>query len=548
MIPCLASGTTNVTVRIIFTQGEINAMLFVLSYPTSPSLIRSVNTTGILSSSNEQQVIVEFSNFPAISNLSDVVVLVDGLSTVSILPQNIRSSFSSTQVSFLAPSVTINDTLALHKVFVAYIYELQSLCNRSCPGVVALNYTNSLAAQVQFQSRSSCTVMQRCHIDLYVTNLLEHNLSSIQISSKSSLQLTIQESGDLMGAGLNTMSVIKISALSSTACTSELTVHATLQKIKFSVTFHDASDPYFTKVYPTMVPTYGGSIITIYVDNIFRQTPSVCRVIWTAQIFSTCDVERNESNGSFAFSVLVPVLSGDPAIYNLALEIPNYGVIKSGSVLSFAPDTTISISPSSAFSDGGKFVVVFQNFPLSTSISSIIPVVTESNAFLNVDSIETFSQGQLLSGQFILTYTNLNSGNQLMTVSHASIATCSSSASILILDPTKPRIVKISPLTGDFKASLLIEMQVHGALPTNQINAIAFLLGKTGRNYISAWSVMSVVESDSFHIVTIHSSELPEPGKCMIQLRLSSGEILNSSNITFFDPKSLKFQSVCNLI
>jgi hypothetical protein len=108
--------------------------------------------------------------------------------------------------------------------------------------------------------------------------------------------------------------------------------------------------------------------------------------------------------------------------------------------------------------------------------------------------------------------------------------------------------VKISPLTGDFKASLLIEMQVHGALPTNQINAIAFLLGKTGRNYISAWSVMSVVESDSFHIVTIHSSELPEPGKCMIQLRLSSGEILNSSNITFFDPKSLKFQSVCNLI
>ena len=269
-----------------------------------------------------------------------------------------------------------------------------------------------------------------------------------------------------------------------------------------------------------------------------------CRIFWTANLSAGCEFEKLGVNGSYAFSTLVPLLSGMATTYTLELQIPHYDNIVCGSVLSYAPDTTISVSPSTAFSSGGQFLVTFQNFPLSSTSSSLIPVSTESSVFLSIVSFESLIQSDVLSGRMSLSFSLLNPGRQSLKIYHASIAICSATAAIDILDPMKPRIAKLSPLKSPFTNPSFFELQVIGTLPSTRIFANGILFGDTGQILVTPWHVVSVSLSDSIYAIIVRSPELPESGKCTIQLLLSDGVIVNSSNLTFINPKSLAIESV----
>jgi hypothetical protein len=167
-----------------------------------------------------------------------------------------------------------------------------------------------------------------------------------------------------------------------------------------------------------------------------------------------------------------------------------------------------------------------------------------TNTFLNVVSVKTFVTNDLLSGEMILTFSGVNPGPQSLKITHSSIPYCSVTANIDILDSTKPRIMKISPSEGDINQITFLDLQVTGNLPSNQILARGILFGVSGQTFILPWSVTSVFSSDFIHTVTIRSSGSPEIGKCIVQLQLSNGFTINSSNLDFVDAKSPRIQSV----
>jgi hypothetical protein len=544
VIPSLGSDMSTVTITLLFPSGETKAILAVLAYPSSPIVLQSKNTLGIMSSGNNPDVIVEFTNFPAIVNLSDVVILMEG-STFPVRPTSIRSSFLSTQVSFSAPFTTFDQRI-MHKVINFFVFELGSLCNRSCSGIVVLNYTNSLAAHLQYQSGSSCIAKVQCNIDIYVTNLISQSFDAFYIISNSNTEHKLRDSKNfLMGPGMSSMSVIKTSLLRNITGTSSFSVQAGLQQINFSISFDDANAPYCSQLYPSIVSSYGGSSMTIHLQNAFSAiSEGQCRLLWTSLLTSNCQIEKLVANGSYSLSTIVPVLSIASSAYSLVLDIHNYGTINCGSVQSFLPDTTISISPSVAFSTGGQFVVAFQNFPLATTISSIIPIAVESSSFFDVVLFERSVQSDLQSGQMILSFSGLNPGRQMLKISHASVAFCVATATFDIVDQTQPRILKTSPSTGDTSKPSLFELQVMGPLPSLQIISRGILFATSGRIFVMPWIVLSVSPSDSTYTVIVRSLELPESGKCTIQLYLANGVVINSSNLTFFNPKSLVIQSV----
>jgi hypothetical protein len=285
--------------------------------------------------------------------------------------------------------------------------------------------------------------------------------------------------------------------------------------------------------------------MTIHLQNAFSAiSEGQCRLLWTSLLTSNCQIEKLVANGSYSLSTIVPVLSIASSAYSLVLDIYNYGTINCGSVQSFLPDTTISISPSVAFSTGGQFVVAFQNFPLATTISSIIPIAVESSSFFDVVLFERSVQSDLQSGQMILSFSGLNPGRQMLKISHASVAFCVATATFDIVDQTQPRILKTSPSTGDTSTPSFFELQVMGPLPSLQIISRGILFATSGRIFVMPWIVLSVSPSDSTYTVIVRSLELPESGKCTIQLYLANGVVINSSNLTFFNPKSLVIQSV----
>jgi hypothetical protein len=83
-----------------------------------------------------------------------------------------------------------------------------------------------------------------------------------------------------------------------------------------------------------------------------------------------------------------------------------------------------------------------------------------------------------------------------------------------------------------------------GPLSSLQIIARGILFATSGRIFVMPWIVLSVFPLDSMYTVIVRSLELPESGKCTIQLYLANGAVINSSNLTFFTPKSLVIQSV----
>jgi hypothetical protein len=544
VIPSLTLESSKITANLAFPTGDINAEIVVLKYPNFPSVLRCNNAMSVLSSGNNADVIVEFTDFPAIANFSDVVVFMDGL-IVPVLAENIRSSFLSTQVSFPAPKITF-DAKVTFKVIDAFVFERGSLCNRSCPGIVSINYTNSRAAHLQYQSRSTCIVAEPCDIDIYVTNIFALNVVAFRIvSNRSNYSATLGNFQEfLMGPGLSSMSVIKTTVISTVYTALDFVVSAEFQQFTFAVSFHDAKTPYCVQVYPSLVPTYGGGSVTIHLQNVISDiSMESCRVFWTTQLSSNCRFEQLISNGSYAVSTLVPLLVREAATYTLEIHTSNH-TIKCIAVKSFTPDTTIHVSPSSAFSSGGQFVVKLQNFPLSTTISSIIPVLIVTNTFLNVVSVETFVKNDLLSGQMILAFSGVNPGPQSLKIMHSFIAYFSVTANIDILDSTKPTILKISPSEGHINQITFLDLQVTGNLPSNQILARGILFGVSGQIFVLPWSVTSVFSSDFIHTVTIRSSGSPEIGKCIVQLQLSNGFTMNSSNLDFIDAKSPRIQSV----
>jgi hypothetical protein len=260
-----------------------------------------------------------------------------------------------------------------------------------------------------------------------------------------------------------------------------------------------------------------------------------CRVIWTTALSSDCLVEKLIANGTYDISTLVPVLDKGSATYILAIEISDYGVLKCGSVQTFVPDTTISISPSSAFSSGGQFFVSFQNFPMLTSVSSIIPISIETNSFLDIVSFEPLIQNNLLSGRIMLSFSTLKPGLHSLRISHASVGICSATAFIEILDQTQPRILKTSPSSGDYNKPSFFELQIEGKIPTNHFLAVGILFTRSGRRVIVPWTVISVFLSDSIYTVTIRSSRSPESGICIIQLQFPNGVLLNSSSLSLIE-------------
>jgi hypothetical protein len=546
IIPSLATNMTSVKVRLFFLEGEISTELAVLRYPSTPVVFQSKNSIGILSSGGNPDVFVEFTDFPAIGNLSDVVVEIEG-SILPLSPLNILSSFLSTQVSFSAPVTTIDARIS-YKVLIAIIFERGSLCNRSCPGIVYLNYTNSFAAQLQYQSRSTCKVAQSCHVDLFVTNLFAQSLDAFRIAGNTSVEHHLQEFREfLMGPGLNTMSIVKVSVRSNIITSSRIFVSAGFQEFDFSVSFNDPNIPYCSTVYPSIFPTYGGSRITIQLLNVLTLiSTSSCRVFWTDSMSSSCQVEKLSVHGAYSVSTLVPVLDKESATYVLALEISDHRILKCGSVQAFAPDTTISISPSSAFSSGGQFIVSFQNFPLLTSVSSIVPVTVETNSFLDTLSFEPLIQNYLLSGRITLSFSNLKPGPHLLKVSHASVSICSATAIVVVLDPTKPRIIKTAPSFGDFNRPSFFELQIEGSIPSNHFLAVGILFTGSGQIFVIPCSVMSVLLEDSIYTATVRLTSSPEPGTCIIQLQFPNGLLINSSNLSLLNPSSPVIQSVCN--
>jgi hypothetical protein len=144
----------------------------------------------------------------------------------------------------------------------------------------------------------------------------------------------------------------------------------------------------------------------------------------------------------------------------------------------------------------------------------------------------------------ILAFSVLKPGTHSLKISHASVAICSAIAMVNIYDQTEPRIVKLSPSSGDFSQPGFFELQVVGGFPTKQFLVMGILFSSSGQHFVVPWSVISIVLADSIHTVTIRSSVSPEPGTCILQMQFSNGLRINSSNLSLVNRGAPTIQSV----
>ena len=381
--PSMAAGDVFMVVRANNKESD-PVTLVCVGVPTTPPIVNSVNRAGQTTCTGAETVTVTLGGLRMVKTAAELLVLAGNIEVTSDSFIMVSSTTESTMMSFVIPA---SDPGPL---------SLQ-ISARSMPalvGSISLQCADPYAVRLAFVSPSWVYSGQSTQVVVGIKYFGDVSSVADVTVAADSAQITAQVVA-VIPAGSNEVTEIELSTISPVVGALNLTLRTSTKTVRFELRILDNGSPRVRAFAPQSSRIYGGSLITVTVDNWPTSAVKMGRLVLDG-MNATLTALSSQETGVARFSAIIPSVpfprSVSPVLH-LPQAVPGYLEFPAAFTYVSAPAPTIEhVAPARAPTGAGDATRI------QAHLADLAPVSASSElAIVFQSSTGTQYEGQVLS-------------------------------------------------------------------------------------------------------------------------------------------------------